>query len=121
MHETAIIQNLLEQVGPFVPEGAVLREVRIDVGRLEHLDETVLQAAWSALTEGTNVAGVKLHIDRTPVRLRCRACGGEYGPLDLAGLVCPACGVARPEVLAGGGVLLRSLEVDEPAGAKANQ
>ena len=41
MHETAIIQDLLEQVG-----------------RLEHLDETVMQAAWSALTERTNVAGV---------------------------------------------------------------
>ncbi len=87
MHETAIIRNLLEQVGP-----------------LEHLDETVMRAAWSARTEDTNVAGVTLHIDRTPVRLRCQACG-----------------VARPEVLAGGGVLLRSLEVDEPAGAKASE
>jgi Zn finger protein HypA/HybF involved in hydrogenase expression len=96
MHETAIIQNLLD----------VLREVRIDVGRLEHLDETVLQAAWTALTEGTNVAGVKPHIDRTPVRLRCQACGGEYEPHDLAGLACPACRVARPEILAGDDVLL---------------
>ena len=41
MHETAIIRNLFEQVGPFEP-----------------LDETVMQAAWSALTERTNVAGV---------------------------------------------------------------
>ena len=69
MRETAIIRNLLEQVGP-----------------LEHLDETVMQAAWSALTERTNVAGVTPHIDRTPVRLRCRACGGEYEPQDLADL-----------------------------------
>jgi Zn finger protein HypA/HybF involved in hydrogenase expression len=59
MHETAIIQN-----------------------RFGQLDETVMRAAWPARTEGTNVAGVTLHIDRTPVRLRCQACG-----------------VARPEVL----------------------
>jgi hydrogenase nickel incorporation protein HypA/HybF len=121
MHETAIIQSLLEQVGSFVPEGAVLKEVRIDVGRLEHLDETVMQATWAALTEGTELAETNLHIDRIPVRLRCRACGGEYEPQDLIGLACPACDVARPEVLAGGGVLLRSLEVDEPVQTKVNR
>ena len=120
MHEAAIIQGLLEQVGPFVPEGAVLKEVRIDVGRLEHLDETVMQATWSALTQGTDFAETALRIDRIPVRLRCRACGREYEPQDLMQLACPACGVARPAVLAGGGVLLRSLEVNEPVEAGAD-
>jgi hypothetical protein len=59
MHEAAIIQSLLEQAGSFVPDGAVLKKVKIDVGRLEHLDETVMQATWSALTEGTALAGVR--------------------------------------------------------------
>jgi len=62
MHETAIIQTLIEQVGSFVPEGAVLKEVRIDVGRLEHLDETVMQAGWSALIEGTRLAGASFRL-----------------------------------------------------------
>ncbi len=114
MHEASIIQALLEQVSPFTPQGAVLREVHIDVGELEHLDREVMETVWAALTERTPIAGSELHIKHIPMRVRCKPCGNEYTPEDVVYLVCPSCQAVRPEVLQGTGILLRSLIVDEP-------
>jgi hydrogenase nickel incorporation protein HypA/HybF len=112
MHETAIAEALMEQVRPLVPAGAALRSVQIDVGELEHLDADVMRTVWSALTAGTPFDGSTLGTTRVPVRVRCRACGHEHDPRDVAILQCPACRAVQPEVLEGSGVLLRSLDVD---------
>jgi hydrogenase nickel incorporation protein HypA/HybF len=113
MHEAAIIEALHEQVEALVPAGRRLVEVHVEVGELEHLDGEVLSAMWGAAVEGSGLAGAALRVTRTALRVRCRECGAEFAPEDPFLLLCPACGVARPEVLAGGGVLLRSLEVEE--------
>ncbi|MHC4446358.1 MAG: hydrogenase maturation nickel metallochaperone HypA/HybF [Planctomycetota bacterium] len=118
MHETTVILALLEQVASFVPDGAVLTEVRIEVGQLEHLDEDLMQAAWSAMTEGSDMARVEMHIGRAPLRVRCRGCQHEYEPQETVLLHCPQCGGARPEILQGSGVLLRSIEVEQPTEAE---
>jgi hydrogenase nickel incorporation protein HypA/HybF len=109
MHELSMVQSLLEQVRSFMPDGAALREIRLEVGGLEHLDGQVMQSAFDALTQGAT-----LRITRIPVRLRCGSCRQEYEPEDAAVLLCPHCGAVRPEILQGTGVLLRSLEVDQP-------
>jgi hydrogenase nickel incorporation protein HypA/HybF len=119
VHETAIIDALLEQVRSFVPPGAVLRQVCIDVGGLEHLDAEIMQTAWSALTAGTEAAGSTLRISRVAVRVRCDRCGHVYEPQDTAILLCPECETARPRILSGAGVLLRSIDVDQPAEVEA--
>ena len=53
MHEGAIAEALLEQVLGFLPEGSKLRRVHIDVGQMEHLEESVLTTYWQALTTDT--------------------------------------------------------------------
>jgi hydrogenase nickel incorporation protein HypA/HybF len=113
MHEAAIADALLEQVRTLVPQGTRVRSVKIEVGGLEHLDSLVLDAAWSGLTDGGPLAGTKLEVQRTPVRVRCRACEQESQPEDPAILTCRSCGAVRPEVIEGSGILLRSLEVEE--------
>jgi hydrogenase nickel incorporation protein HypA/HybF len=113
MHEMSIVQSLLEQVRSFMPEQAVLKDVHLEVGGLEHLDGDVMQTVFTALTEGSELGGAALRIVRIPVRIRCRACGHEYEPEDAAVLLCPECGVVQPEILQGTGVLLRSLEIED--------
>ncbi|MHC4094374.1 MAG: hydrogenase maturation nickel metallochaperone HypA/HybF [Planctomycetota bacterium] len=117
MHEMAVVQALLDEVRRYIPEGAVLRQVKIDVGGLEHLDDRVMQTAWSALTADTDVAGSTLSVSYLPLRVRCLGCRHVHEPQDTAVLLCPKCGAARPQVLQGTG--LRSLEVDEPAELEA--
>jgi len=116
LHETAIIEALVEQVRAFLPERARLRIVRVEVGALEHLDPDVMRTVWEVATTGSVLAGAGLDIERVPLDVECAACGHRHAPEDPAILICPRCDAVRPRVLAGSGVTLRSLEVDEPAG-----
>lgn len=115
MHEAAITQALLDQVRELVPEGSRLTRCRVEVGELEHLDEGVMGSLWRAMTDGSPLEGAALDVERIALLVRCKACGTDFDPEDKAILVCPACGAVRPEVLAGAGVTLRSLEVEEGA------
>jgi hydrogenase nickel incorporation protein HypA/HybF len=114
MHEASVTQALVEQVREALPPAGVLQQVRIEVGELEHLDAEVMRVMWSAFIEGTELVGAGLSVSPVPLRVRCGSCGREYAPEDPAILVCPFCAAARPEVLAGRGIVLRSLEVDLP-------
>ena len=69
MHEGAIAEALLEQVRAFLPTGAVLREIHIDVGRLEHLEPVVLETFWTALTKDEAEEGSVLVINSIPLSL----------------------------------------------------
>ena len=114
MHETAIAEALFEQVDSFTPDGALLRQVFIEIGHLEHLDDEIMQAAWTARSFGTRLADSELLVTRVAVRIRCKACSREYEPEDMAMLLCPHCDAVQPEIMQGTGVLLKSLEVDQP-------
>ncbi len=113
MHEASIVQALIDQVRTFLPEGASLLSVRVEVGALEHLDAGVLRLVFEAFTEGTDLSGAKLEIERVPLRVRCGACGYEWPPEDPAVLICPECEAVCPDILLGTGVMIRSLEVEE--------
>ncbi len=113
IHEIAIMQALLEQLRSFVPENSVLREVCVEIGRLEHLDADVMQTAWVALTKESDLAGAVLSLVYTPILVRCQTCGNEYEPAEGLLFMCPECGAARPELKQGSGVVLRSVDVDE--------
>lgn len=112
MHEAAITQALMDQVQSLIPAGGRLQRVRVEVGAMEHLDSEVMRAMWVAMIDESPLVGAELDIERIAVRVRCRHCGVEHSPSDPAVLICPSCGLVRPEMLAGAGILLRSLEVD---------
>ena len=121
MHETSIVQSLLEQVRSFLPDGATLRAVHVEVGRLEHLDADVMQTAWSVLTEGADLGGAKLMVTSIPLCVRCRGCGRDYEPEEPAFMLCPFCEKVQPEVVTGTGVLLRSIDVEKPEHATGKE
>ncbi len=115
MHEGAITRALVDQVIELVPEGGRLVKCTVAVGTLEHLDALVMQTMWSAMIEGTPLAGAGLEIERVALRVRCgggEGCGAEFEPEDPAILVCPACGRVCPEVIRGSGIMLKTLEVE---------
>ena len=116
MHEASITEALVDQVREHVPAGARLVSVSIEVGELEHLDGEVMRTIFTAATEGTALAGATLEIERVALKVRCRGCGTTHEPEDAAMLMCPECGRVLPDVIEGSGMLLRSLEVDEPEG-----
>jgi len=115
VHEMSIVQALTLEIGEHLPPEASLIRVVVEVGSLEHLDETVMQTAWDAVIMDKPLEGAKLDVERIAVRVRCRSCATEYAPEVQSYLACPDCGEARPEVLAGWGVTLRTLEADVPS------
>ena len=106
----SIIQSLTGQIAEHLPAKAHPQNVTITVGSLEHLDAEVMQLAWDVATRESPLQNTQLTIERVDVRVRCRSCDQEFAPLDAAYLVCPECGLARPEVLEGWGVTLKSIE-----------
>jgi len=112
MHELSIASSLRDQVLEHLPVGLQLHKVTIEVGSLEHLDDAVMQLAWEVLCAEPPLEGSALTILHVPVLVRCRACDHEHAPEHQAPLHCPLCGKARPEVLEGWGIVLKSLETD---------
>ena len=114
MHEVSIVQSLADGIRQHLPPDATLVRAIVEVGSLEHLDEGVMQSAWAATATEPPLVGAVLEIESVPVHVRCRACTREYSPEHQAYLACPKCGEARPDVLSGWGVTLRTLEADVP-------
>lgn len=113
MHEIAVVQALLELAGTFVPSQQKATRVGIEVGELEHLDDSVMQTVWAAMAAETVFAQATLEIVRTPVVLVCRSCQREYAPDADALYRCPQCHAALPEVRRGSGVTLARIEMDD--------
>lgn len=114
MHEAAITDALVEQVRRAMPEGGRLLSLRVELGELEHLDPVVMNTLWQAATADSPLHGAALEIERLALRVRCGSCALEFAPEDHAILICPGCGATRPEILTGVGIVLRSLEVEQP-------
>ncbi len=112
MHEAAITNALIEQVRTALPPDARLLRCVVQVGQLEHLDSEVMQTIWQASIAGTDLDGAGLDVEPVPLRVRCGSCGLDFTPSDRAIMLCPACGSVKPRILAGTGVILRSLEVE---------
>jgi hydrogenase nickel incorporation protein HypA/HybF len=130
VHEFSLVASLADTVRRHLPPDGRLVAARVSVGALEHLDPLLMQTAWEGVLGEHPLAPPKppgpatgptdlprLELVREEVSVECRNCRATYTPPDLAWMVCPECGRARPRVLAGVGVTLLSLEVETPATA----
>jgi hydrogenase nickel incorporation protein HypA/HybF len=108
MHELALMESLVEAIEAQVPDARVTA-VRLDVGRLTCVVPDALRFCFEVCTQDTRLAGAVLEVREVPGRVRCRACGAE-GELDGPFLVC-GCGSGDLDVLQGGDLVVRELEV----------
>jgi hydrogenase nickel incorporation protein HypA/HybF len=112
MHELAICQALLEEVGRAARGHHANRvaAVRVRCGALSGVEPGLLQRAYEVAREGTLAASATLTIEDSPVRVRCTRCGSESAATPQR-LLCAACGDWRTEVVAGDELLLISVEL----------
>ncbi len=112
MHEltlaTALVERLLRIAAEHRATGVVSVEVRCGV--LQQVEPEALRLAFDALVRETVAQGAALRIVSEPPAARCRACGRAFAP-RLDDYVCPDCGRADAEVLAGRDVVLQSVEL----------
>lgn len=111
MHELSLARNLAAAVERSLEPGdsRVVR-IALSLGAAAGITAESLRFAFRAVTEGTRMEGAELSIATEPARSRCTACGIAFTFEDVIGR-CPQCGGVGGELLAGGGLLLREIEL----------
>jgi len=111
MHELSIAEHLVREVLAALHAHDVRQvdAVELEIGALELIDTEALCLAWEVAAEGTPAAGAAVRVTETEARAVCRNCGAEFVP-EVGCYVCPKCGAANAEIVAGRGVVLQTLE-----------
>jgi hydrogenase nickel incorporation protein HypA/HybF len=121
MHEFSICRGLLDQVDRIVRVNGAESVARITlrIGPLSGVEIHLLERAFEAMRAESVVADAVLEIERTQVRVHCRACGAETAPTG-GRLVCGSCGAHEVVLSQGDELMLKDVElVVGPAGAGA--
>ncbi len=71
------------------------------IGALSGVDCEALRFAYDALAPGSIAAGATLEIEAVPARVRCAACGTEFGVDRGFIFQCPQCREYSGDILAG--------------------
>ncbi len=117
MHELSIVQSLLAVIEDEMAKHGkqTLIAVKVKHGRLSAIVPEALAMAFEVLTMDSRLAGARLDLEEIPVRLRCRACGGEFTPQHRAVpfAPCPSCGEELGHtVLSGRELYIEYLELE---------
>ena len=113
MHELSITQSILNIVTKHAQTAGALKvtAIYLTVGELTGFVDDSIQFYFDMLSPGTLAEGAKLVIRRVPARLRCRACGKEFGLHDGSWL-CPQCSATGGAVLQGREFQVESIEIE---------
>ena len=114
MHELPVIEKILRVVLSRAKDSGVKKVVAIHltIGELSDLEEEWMQRYFDYCSRESLAEGARLIIEKTPVRVRCRACGHEF-PLDLddaGNRFCPLCSSLKYTLVSGQGYYLESIE-----------
>ena len=114
MHEMAICQSLLAEVGRVAAEhpATVVTRVSVSVGPLSGVEAALLTRAFDLARLGTVADGAVLEIEQMPVTIWCDACGIE-SRVEANTLVCGGCGGWRVTVRSGDELLLKRVALVE--------
>ncbi len=115
MHELAIVEALIEQVGTELDraeqKGAVKR-LEIAVGRLSGVHCDSLRFAFNLLSPGTIAEGAELSIREPSAISRCRQCGTSTEITEMV-IDCPLCGSPEIAIEKGRELLLESIDIED--------
>lgn len=131
MHEFALADAVVKTALQVAREEGLERLTRIvvGVGELQQISDDLFAYSLTEVLPARDpeLAGVDFEVVQEAARFRCRACGTEFGRPDPASedeaeamhllpemvhafVRCPGCGSPDFEVVAGRGVVLRSVE-----------
>lgn len=116
MHELAICQALIGQVTDVARSNhaASVAEIFVSVGPLSGVEGPLMQNAFPIAAAGTVAGAAKLHLQPTPIRVRCEECGQE-SEAGMNRLVCEHCGDWRTRLISGDELLLQRVVLDTAA------
>ncbi len=110
MHEMAIAASLVDSVLAVARKHDALKieAVELEIGVLQLVVPEALELAFTVAAAGTLADGATLKMVEVPAAARCRACDCGYEPA-INDYVCPQCGQADAELVAGNEIVLKNV------------
>ena len=111
MHELTVIENILKISLEVADENRLSQvdKINLTVGKMQHLNEMILQHGFEAAKENTLAAAAKLVLEWKPVLLKCNECHHKFQPLDHD-FSCPFCESGLTEIIQGNELFVKSIE-----------
>jgi hydrogenase nickel incorporation protein HypA/HybF len=112
VHELAICQGILSQVGTIANEQGASRvdHIIVSVGPLSGIEPPLLDRAFEVARCGTVAGEATLEIRNSALVITCRQCGNE-NETEANRLLCSACGSWQVNVKQGDEMLLLRVEL----------
>ena len=114
MHELAVCQALIGQVTDVAHKenAATVSDIYVSIGPLSGVEGPLMQNAFPIAAAGTVAKAATLHLEATPIRVRCEECGAE-SEVKMNRLVCKDCGDWRTTLVSGDELLLQRVILGE--------
>jgi hydrogenase nickel incorporation protein HypA/HybF len=112
VHELGLAESIVSTAvaaSPAPPER--IAAIAVDVGPLSAANPSSLEFWMRMVLDSRGMHHTRVDLAATPARVRCE-CGRVYESRDFFS-PCPDCGSFDRELLAGGDVTIRHLEVDD--------
>ncbi|MFQ5547381.1 MAG: hydrogenase maturation nickel metallochaperone HypA [Woeseia sp.] len=121
MHELAICQALVDQVSAVAAaqRAGAVTDIYVRVGPLSGIEHPLMRNAFPVAASGTIAGDAELHLDRTPVRVRCLECGAET-EASVNRLTCGRCTNWRTELISGDELLLERVILETNSTSEDN-
>lgn len=88
-----------------------VRAVVLEIGALSSVEPDAMRFCFDALTSGSIAEGARLEIIEMPGAAHCSECGKTVVVREQYGL-CPECGSARLQIVAGDRMRVKELKVE---------
>ena len=111
MHELTVIENIMEIAFQVARENELshINTINLDVGKMQHLNEGIMQHGFDAAKEGTTAGGASLILNWLPVKLKCNECEHIFTSADMK-FFCPNCGSKDTNIIQGTELNIKSIE-----------
>jgi hydrogenase nickel incorporation protein HypA/HybF len=108
MHELAICQALIGEVSEVAraEHASLVTDIYVSIGPLSGVECPLMRNAFPFAAAGTIASEATLHLQQTPVRVRCEDCGAET-EVAANRLICGRCSDWRTQLVSGDELLLR--------------
>jgi hydrogenase nickel incorporation protein HypA/HybF len=112
MHELAICQALMGEVLAIAGSNNAdsVTDVYVSVGPLSGVERQLMRSAFPVAAAGTVASQAELHMQQTPVTVRCDECGAET-EVATNRLVCGDCGNWRTQLISGDELVLQRVQM----------
>ncbi|MDZ4201568.1 MAG: hydrogenase maturation nickel metallochaperone HypA [Gallionella sp.] len=113
MHEMSLAEGVLKIIedSARTQNFQRVRAVTLEIGALSSVEPEAMRFCFGAVTGGSLAEGARLEIIETPGEGVCAACGKTLAMREQYGL-CPACGSAHLQIVAGDRMRVIDLEVE---------